>query len=164
MVSRMGYVSLALRVILGAIFILSSLGKLTSTGARVLDPQMAAYLGAFKFIRPELAHSYAEILPWIELVIGICLIIGILSRFFAAAAIMVIASFIAANSVVLYQNWIIHHNLTGPCPGCFGDVVKLNLPGALAVDVLMIGMAIPILLKGSRFASVDSWLCSRLRT
>ena len=164
--SRMGYLSLVLQVILGAIFILAGLGKITSTEARVLDPQMAAYLGALKFIPTTLANSYVGALPWIELVIGVCLVIGILSRFFAAAAIAVVASFIIANSIVFYQNWTIHGNLTGPCPGCFGDVVKLNLPGALAVDVLMLIAALMIMLRGSPLISVDSWLsaCLRRRT
>ncbi len=158
-----GYVSLVSRAILGLIFVTSSFGKLTYPEARLLDPQIAGYLGVFKFIPLELVRSYVEVLPWIELVIGFCLILGVFSRLFAAVSIVVVVSFIIGNSVVLYQNWLLHHNLTGPCPGCFGDVVKLNILGALALDVLMVGMALPILLKGNPLASVDSWLLRRRR-
>lgn len=105
---------------------------------------MAETFSVFTFIPLDLVHLYVKILPWIELVIALGLILGIFLRFFSAVSILMILSFILANALFLY------YGLLDACPKCFGELLALKIPYAIGIDLLMLGMAIFIFLKGGR--------------
>lgn len=147
----MAYFILILRCVLGGIFILSGFAKLNYPGSRALDPQMAETFNVFLFIPLDWIHAYVRILPWIELVLAIGLILGIFLRFFSAASILVICSFILANALFAYYGYL------DTCQKCFGEFLTLRLPHALALDFLMLGLAVWIFLKADRGMSLDAW-------
>jgi uncharacterized membrane protein YphA (DoxX/SURF4 family) len=69
---RPNFVITFLRIALGATFVFSSVGKLNRPGdflAAVYDYQM---------VGPRLGVAVATVLPWLELIVGICLLAGIL--------------------------------------------------------------------------------------
>ena len=147
----MAYYLFFLRLFLGGIFILSGFAKITFPGSTALDPQMAETFNAFPFIPLDLIHLYVEILPWIELLLALGLVLGIFLKFFSAASILVIASFLLANGLFAYYGFSSH------CSNCFGQLLELNLPQAIGIDLLMLGIAIWIFLRGDIGMTVDHW-------
>jgi uncharacterized membrane protein YphA (DoxX/SURF4 family)/chitodextrinase len=123
----------ALRVALGGIFIAASVTKL-SHQAEFIDIVIS-----YGILPDSLAHFYALILPWVELVIGCSLVLGLFTRFAAALSIPVIVSFIIASAYGLFQA------VGGSC-GCFGQSIPINHSASLAIDVLMLLMAVTLLL------------------
>jgi uncharacterized membrane protein YphA (DoxX/SURF4 family) len=138
------YVMLAARLLLGGIFIFSAVGKIPE-GAKFVD--VVTGLGLLPW---NLAQVYGTVLPWLELTVGICLLLGIFPRFCAGVCILMITSFIIANGTAVYEY------KESTCGGCFGDLILLKTSDALAIDIAMILLAIFILLFGGGKFSIDS--------
>lgn len=144
------YLLFAVRLVLGAILIISGFAKLSYPGSRALDPQMAEALTAIAFIPLDLVHFYVRILPWIELAIASFLLFGLFSRIFSGLCVLMVTSFITSNAISIYYSF-------DACSNCFGALLKLNLPQALAIDIIMLGIAVWIFVKRDVGISVDHW-------
>jgi len=137
----------ALRLILGGIFLAASVTKLQQqTG--FIDT-----VTSYGILSDGLARVYGLVVPWAELFIGCCLILGIFSRFASALSIPLVLSFMVASSYALFNP------VTDDC-GCFGEVISLSLPVALSLDVAMLSMALLLLFTQARreFLSTGSLL------
>ena len=110
-----------------------------------------ALVVSYELLPETLAQFYAIILPWLEMVIGVWLIIGLLLRFAAGIGILVILSFIVANGIGL------HSGLTNEC-GCFGQAFVLSTSQSVVMDLVMLFMAWQLSFHGVAFLSIDSWL------
>jgi uncharacterized membrane protein YphA (DoxX/SURF4 family) len=142
-VFRNRYLSLVFRIAVGVVFIISGSGKL---------PEGAAFVNqveGFDLLPNVLARFYGTALPWVEIVIGALLILGLLSRFAAGIGGLAALSFIIANSISLYRG------LNLEC-GCFGNVAVLHTRDALIIDFMLLIMALQILIHKGEFLSVDS--------
>lgn len=153
-VVRNKYTLLGIRLILGTILILAAAGKLPEP-AKFVD--VVTHYGLLPW---SLARAYGLALPWLELTLGILLILGFLSRLAAGVSILMIVSFIVANGTAVYT-----HDIAG-C-GCFdltyystGYLTFIKVSDALAIDVVMTLMAFAILMFGGGHWSLDSlnWL------
>jgi putative oxidoreductase len=123
----------SLRVALGGIFIAASVSKL-SYQAEFINTVIG-----YGILPDSLARSYALVVPWAELFIGCALVLGIFTRLVAALSIPLILSFIVANVYGLF------HPVADIC-GCFGPVISLSHPASLAIDAVMLLMAVELLL------------------
>lgn len=148
----MAYCLFFLRLILGGIFVISGFAKISYPGSSALDPQMAETFNVFPFIPLDLIHLYVEILPWIELFLALGIVLGLFLKFFSASSILVIASFLIANGLFAYYGFSSH------CSNCFGQLIELNLPQAIGIDLLMLGIAVLIFFRGDSGMSIDHWL------
>jgi putative oxidoreductase len=140
----------ALRVALGGIFIAASVTKI---------PHQAEFINivtSYGILPDSLARFYALIVPWAELLIGCSLVLGIFPRLAAALSIPLIVSFIAASAYGLFQP-------VGDACGCFGQSIPISHSVSLAIDAVMLLMAVPLLLHKheAEFLSIGP-LLSRL--
>ena len=140
----------ALRLVLGLTFLVFGASKL---------PDLAGFAQtviSYRVLPVPLAQAYAWVLPWAEVIIGICLILGLGLRFVAPVAILISASLIAGTSVNLYWTG------TGAeeC-GCLGGVDWPLETSHLVAQVLMLTMATQIWLHKGEFLSLDSKLFGR---
>jgi len=147
---RNRYLSLVFRIALGVIFIISGAGKL---------PELAAFVDQVEeanVLPHVLARAYGTALPYVEIVIGALLILGLLSRFAAGIGGLAALSFIIGNSFRL------HRGLYGEC-GCFGSIASLQFSTweALIIDCVLLVMAIQILVHKGEFLSLDSVIFRR---
>jgi uncharacterized membrane protein YphA (DoxX/SURF4 family) len=142
---RNRYLSFVFRIALGVVFITSGAGKL-SEGAAFVDQVEGANI-----LPHALARFYGTALPWVEIVVGALLILGLFSRFAAGIGGLAALSFIIGNSTRIYQG------LYGEC-GCFGNIAFLQFStrDALIVDFVLMIMAIQILIHKGEFLSLDS--------
>jgi uncharacterized membrane protein YphA (DoxX/SURF4 family) len=144
---RNRYLSFVFRIGLGVVFIISGAGKL---------PELAAFIEQVEeanILPHALAQVYGTALPYVEIVIGALLILGLLSRFAAGIGGLAVLSFIIGNSTRLYRG------LYGEC-GCFGSIASLQFSTgeALIIDCVLLIMAIQILTHKGGFLSLDSMI------
>jgi len=141
---------LLLRLALGGIFITAGIAKL-SNQAEFIN----AVIG-YGILPDSLARAYGYALPWAELAIGFCLIMGLFTRIASGLVLPVALSFLIANSYAIYRQF------QDDC-GCFGALVPMSYPVSLTIDVLMLLMAAVLLVGKARvkFLSVSA-LFSRI--
>jgi uncharacterized membrane protein YphA (DoxX/SURF4 family) len=142
---RNRHLSFVFRIGLGVIFLISGAGKL---------PELAAFVDQVEeanILPHTLARAYGTALPYVEIVIGALLILGLLSRLAAGIGGLAALSFIIGNSTRLYRG------LYGEC-GCFGSIASLQFStrDALIIDFALLLIAIQILINKGEFLSLDS--------
>ena len=99
---------LVLRLFLGALFILSSSGK-------VLHPEkFAVAMRAYDLLPLALTNLFALVLAWAELVTGVLLILGIGTRKAAAALVVLLVMFVIAIATTIVRGLVVD------C-GCFSN-------------------------------------------
>lgn len=102
--SGIGFV---VRLVLGCMFLVSTLGKIR---------QPYDFLGdvyGYELVGPKLGMLTAMVLPWTELLVGICL----LGSIFVGGALLVSAGMGVMFTFAL--SWAMYHELDISC-GCFG--------------------------------------------
>ena len=139
----MSWLVLALRIVLGAIFIVAGATKVGHADL------FAAQIAGFRLLSPAVIAPIAIALPFLEILLGIYLIIGLFTRAAAWIAVALLAIFdLAIASAVV-------RGMSVSC-GCFGPndatvttwsevardavfvvlaaIVALRAPGMLALD------------------------------
>ncbi len=129
-----GYVILFCRLLLGATFMLSAIGKLVDIEAYSVD---AVY--SFGILPLWLARPAGLIMPFIELGIALGLIFGVLTRLSALGdAILSLIFFLVKAHVLFIQGRQID------C-GCFGAIIETMASVTIYMDIPMMIMGIMIM-------------------
>ena len=137
---------LALRLALGGTMLWAGLSKVGETALFALTVR------AYDVLPLELVHGFAIVVPWIEILLGITLVLGFWVRSSGLASAVVLASFGVAIGINLFREADI------TC-GCFGlDGTEGSLTDALIRDVLMIVASVILYCTSSRMLSVDLFL------
>lgn len=114
-------VTIAVRILLGAIFLFSSVGK-------IADPEaFHAVVINYRLLPPSLVTATAVIFPWIEALCGLALILG---RYEKGAALLVSTMMIVFIGIGFYNGY---RGLNIAC-GCFSLTAKA--PSSIAVNTL----------------------------
>ncbi len=141
------YFSLLLRVGIGVIFLLAGLGKLLN-GAEFVDVVVSLKVLPFGMI-----YLVGEVLPWLELVLGVCFLLGLYPVIVSAISLPLISAFIALNIFNLQQG------LASSCTSCFGNMLVISSRDAFIIDVFLLLAALRLLTVGRHFMSLDSlWM------
>jgi putative oxidoreductase len=128
---------LALRVALGGIFIAASVPKLQH------QTEFINTVVNYGILPEALAQAYGLVVPWVELLVGCCLVLGIFSRFATIISIPLIASFVVASTYKLL-------NTSGETCGCFGELIILSHRASLSLNAVMLAMALLLLFDEAR--------------
>jgi len=146
---RNRYVILVFRLILAGFFLTSAYGKLVDIERYSVD---AVY--NFGILPMFLARPFGLIMPFIELLCGLGLLFGVLTRLAALGIALMSLSFFIAKAIVLSQGRSIE------C-GCFGAVIDTLASVTIFMDLPMVALALLILFAPSQsrhWASVGKLL------
>ena len=132
-----GYVILVFRLILAGLFITSACGKLVDIERYSVD---AVY--NFGILPMFLARSFGLVMPFIELLCGLGLLFGVLTRLSAVGVSLMSSSFLIAKAIVLSQGRSIE------C-GCFGAIVDTLASVTIFMDVPTMLLAAVVMLAPS---------------
>jgi uncharacterized membrane protein YphA (DoxX/SURF4 family) len=152
------WITVVAGILLGLILVTAGVGKLLGQSAFVLSVQFLPN------VNPGFVSFVAHYLPWAEIVVGVCLIIGIATRLVAILSTMLIAVFI------FYNSWMISHGQGfKPC-SCLGAFEKLfqgelSSTTALYVDVGLLALAVLIFFSSTgKFFNLRPWFLRRAKT
>ena len=126
-------------ILLGLTLLVSGIGKL---------PGQAEFIDALlqSFWTPQVAYFIGYCLPWVEVALGVLLLIGVFPRIAAALSLPLTAGFIANNSWALSQGI----EQFPECAYCFGIweewLGTISPLQALCFDVVLFCLALIILL------------------
>lgn len=152
-VFRNSYLILVLRLFVGATFIFSAVTKLP------IQSQFVEIVKSYHLLPDPLATAYGIALPWIELLIGVYLLLGVLLKPSAFITILIGISFLIANvsAIVRGEQY---------CGSCFGESISLPASLALTLDLLIMIAALLLLLARSnrQLFSLEGWFARSQRT
>jgi uncharacterized membrane protein YphA (DoxX/SURF4 family) len=140
------YVTLAFRLLLAAVFLTSSYGKLVDIERYSVD---AVY--DFAILPMALARPFGLVMPFIELLCALGLLFGVLTRLSAFGIALMSLSFFIAKAIVLSQGRSIY------C-GCFGAVIDTLASVSIFMDIPMMLIGVAILSSSSRHWAAISGL------
>ena len=136
------YLLLVIRIIVGGIFIYSALTKITDLG------YFAKSLYNYRILPEVTLNLFALLIPWLELIIGLLIVLGIFVRESALLGGILMIVFIAAISIAIVRGLDIE------C-GCFGtkDGSRVGLMRIIEDLLILLGF-IWLAAFGSDFLSV----------
>jgi uncharacterized membrane protein YphA (DoxX/SURF4 family) len=130
------WVAFGASIVLAVVLITAGVGKLLGQSAfllavstYVLSDQMAAWLAGW--------------LPWLELVLGLCLLVGIIPQIAGGISVLLVAAFI------MHNGWMIANGLGyEPC-GCLGVFERIfggnmSTTASLYVDIGLVILALAV--------------------
>lgn len=123
-----------LRILIGGFFILTGLIKL-----RLPVEEVQALIRTFQVLPADFTYSAAFVLPWIELIPGLLLVIGIRPLYSMGFIMGLTAIF------VLGLISIIARGIPVEDCGCLGGWIKETPPVALLRDMVIIILSLPVL-------------------
>ncbi|TNF37756.1 MAG: DoxX family membrane protein [Deltaproteobacteria bacterium] len=89
------WLGLAARVYLGVVFLMACVHKIAHPEVFALD------IAAYDFLPTELVNGFAIILPWVELVVGVMVVVGFRARAATLLMLLMLVSFIIPLAVAL---------------------------------------------------------------
>jgi uncharacterized membrane protein YphA (DoxX/SURF4 family) len=150
-------------VLLGLMLLVAGIGKLPGLTELGTFPGQTEFLDViFGSFWPTVAFFITDVLPWIEVVLGLALILGIYPRIAAILSLPLTAAFMTSNI------WAITHGEAFGSCGCwgvfeslFGDMTPIQ---ALGMDVALLFFALIIILYfPAPFLRFQSWFRKRKR-
>jgi hypothetical protein len=139
--------ALTIRVALGCLFVWSSLPKI------LLPHQFLGDVYAYRLAGPVLGMIVAMVLPWCELLTGICLLGGV----FVSGALLTCMGL--ALMFLVAVSWALYQGLNISC-GCFGASASVPIGSGTLIRIIAIlvgsGFAYAIEMFSPRHASI-SW-------
>lgn len=137
---------LAARLLVGAVLVYAGASK-----AAAPAEEFALVIGAYDVVPSSVALPLAGLLPWVELLVGWALILGVERRAASAAAGAMTAVFLAAIASVLVRGIPI------PNCGCFGDAMHFTPGHAFLFDSILAALCWTAFKAEPDPFSLDSW-------
>lgn len=147
----MKYFFVILRIFIGLVFLVSGFEKSVSPYQNFLY-----VLQGYQFLPSSLEIAVARVLPWMELLLGIFLVLGLWTR----PALIAVSAMFTGFIIVVGQALIRGIDLA-EC-GCFGEWIHIPPQGVIVMDVVSL-MVCLVLLKNlslTQTGSLDSRLSS----
>ncbi len=142
---------LVLRLVLGVVFIAASLDKARHPLA------FARAVSYYHVLPDETINVFALVVPWVELLAGVALVVGVASRGAAALIGGLLVVFVIALVSAIARGIDISCGCFSTTPG-EGHKVGYDL---VFRDILMIVAAVPLVLRGGGTLALDERLRAR---
>jgi uncharacterized membrane protein YphA (DoxX/SURF4 family) len=148
-------------VLLGLMMLVAGIGKLPGLSELGTFPGQTEFFDViFGPIWPTVAFFINHILPWLEVVLGVALVLGIYPRIASIVTLPLIAGFMTSNI------WAIAHGKAFGTCGCWGIFESLftnTTPiQALIMDIVLLLFALIIIFWfPAPFLSFQSWFRKR---
>ncbi len=138
---------LAARVLVGAVLIYAG-----ATKAAGPSEEFAIVIGSYDLLPKDMILTAAAFLPWVEIVLGWSLLLGLRLRVSAAAAGALFCAFLLALASVQLKG------IQLPNCGCFGDAVHFTPLQALLFDSGLLALCGLAWKSAPAAMSLDSWV------
>ena len=125
---------LTLRIIIGSIFLVSSLGKLLSPYQNFLY-----VIQAYQLLPSWGEVLVAQVFPWIEFIVGIFVVLGLWTPWALRGAVLLFGVFIFVVAQALLRG------LPLESCGCFGEWIHLKPQAVIVMDSLSLLLTILLL-------------------
>jgi uncharacterized membrane protein YphA (DoxX/SURF4 family) len=137
------------RLAIGGTLFYSAVNKLP------MHSEFVNLVNSYHLLPVWMGTAYATALPWVELLVGAYLILGILVRPSAIVAALMGISFMVANVSSLIRG-------DEHCLSCFGEAVFLAPAHSLIIDGVIVAIAVYLMTIGCEQQALcfDSW-CAR---
>ena len=148
-------------VLLGLMMLVAGIGKLPGLTELGTFPGQTEFFDViFGPLWPTVAFFITDILPWVEVVLGLALVLAIYPRIAAVLSLPLLAGFMTSNI------WAIAHSKTFGSCGCWGVFESLfgnTTPiQALGMDIVLLFFALIIIFwYPAPFLSFQSWFRKR---
>ena len=127
-------VLLIFRLVLGGLFVYAG-------AVKVLDPlDFAQNIRNYQLVGQSLSFVAAIVLPWLEILAGLALILGVWTRGAALAITGLLVFFIVLTAVTMVRG------LDVDC-GCFGSLSRKSGWGVILEDLGMLALGLALLKK-----------------
>jgi uncharacterized membrane protein YphA (DoxX/SURF4 family) len=127
-------VLLAFRLVLGGLFVYAG-------AVKVLDPlDFAQNIRNYQLVGQSLSFIAAIVLPWLEILAGLALILGVWTRGAALVVAGLLVFFIVLTAVTMIRG------LDVDC-GCFGSLSRKSGWGVILEDLGMLALSLALLKK-----------------
>jgi uncharacterized membrane protein YphA (DoxX/SURF4 family) len=143
------YLTLGTRLVLGGVFLFAGAAKLGQLPDFV---RMVYQYQVFPWY--SLAQVYGYALPFVEVGIGLFLVLGLLLRISSVVSILIVVSFVIAKSVALARG------MNMSC-GCFGEAAVMLVSQSLIIDFFDLAMGVQVLFHRGEFLALGPWLKQR---
>lgn len=144
---KIAFFSLAARLVVGLILIISGVMK-----AAAPPEEFAVVIESYRLLgSADATLTLATFLPWLEVVLGFCLLFGFMTAAAAAAAGSLFVVFIAA----LLSTFLRGIHL--PSCGCFGFGWHPSPLQTILLDSLLAACSFLAFRAGDRLLSLDNW-------
>ena len=135
------------RLLIGLVLLVSGLEK------SALPPEeFAAVIQGYFILPPGTELTAAMLLPGLEVLVGLSLLAGYLSRAACAAAGALLLVFIAALGSTVARG------IPLPDCGCFGRTLHLSVPQALGLDSALLCLSYFAYRRGADLSLLDDWV------
>ncbi len=112
-----------IRILIGTVFIVSGTEKLLSPYQNFLY-----VIQGYQILMPPLDEWEARFFPWIELMLGIFVVLGLWTQWALRGVLVSMTMFLVVVGQAVLRNLPI-----GEC-GCFGELISIPLPMILLMD------------------------------
>ena len=146
------WLGLCSRIAIGAVLIAAGLMKASSPAE-----EFSVVIQAYQIVSPSSALTLATFLPWIEVFLGFCLLLGFQTRASAAASGALFAGFLCALASTKARG------IELPNCGCFGAGMHSSITEALCLDAVLLLCAFFAYQRGSQKPSLDAWALGKDR-
>lgn len=137
---------LAARLIVGGVLVYA--GAVKAAGPA---EEFSLVIGAYKVLPPDMSLTLATFLPWVEMLIGWSLILGLRLREAAVAACGLFGGFLVALASVSLRG------IELPNCGCFGDALHFTPNSAFLIDACLCALSCLAWKSAPAAFSLDSW-------
>jgi len=142
-----------LRVLIGTLFLVSGIEKLTQPYENFLY-----IIQSYQFLNNSLLEKMAALsFPWVELILGVFLFLGLWTK------LSIIGLWLFTSSFIIVVGQAIIRQLPIDQCGCFGDLVHIPLHMTFVID-LTVWIILAILFKfisATRILSLDNYFLKK---